>query len=171
MARVGLRKGLEFAYVLVLDQEQDGDGDQSRAVERDGNRGIEADNNSNNHLADPISNPTIRNVTLIGNGEGGAEPQAIKLRVGTKANFDNLVLKNWKTGFDVQHDEGIAYVAEGSLKATNVRFINVGTKAVGKNTAGAESDITSMFTENPNATGAGAGDGIPSWAQGWTVGF
>lgn len=139
--------------------------------ENDGNRGIEADNNSNNHLADPISNPTIRNVTLIGNGEGGAEPQAIKLRVGTKANFDNLVLKNWKTGFDVQHDEGIAYVAEGSLKATNVRFINVGTKAVGKNTAGAESDITSMFTENPNATGAGAGDGIPSWAQGWTVGF
>lgn len=137
----------------------------------DGNRGIEADNNGNNHLADPISNPTIKNLTLIGNGTGGPEPQAIKLRVGTKANFDNVVLKNWKTGFDVQHDEGIAYVADGSLKATNVRFENVETKSVGKNTAGVESDITAMFTENPAATGAGNGADVPAWAQGWTVGL
>jgi len=137
----------------------------------DGNRGIEADNNSNNHTASPISNPVIRNLTLIGNGEGGPEPQAVKLRVGTKASFDNVVLKNWKTGFDVQHDEGIAYVADGSLKATNVRFINVGTKVVGKDTAGEIKDINSMITENDAATGAGAGDGVPTWAQGWTVGL
>lgn len=137
----------------------------------DGNRGIEADNNSNNHLASPISSPTIKNLTLIGNGEGGPEPQAIKLRVGTKANFDNVVLKNWKVGFDVQHDEGIAYVGSGEVKATNVRFIGVTTQSVGKNTAGVESNILSMFTENPTATGAGAGDGVPTWAQGWTVGL
>lgn len=137
----------------------------------DGNRGIEADNNSNNHNATPISSPTIRNLTLIGNGTGGPEPQAIKLRVGTKAIFDNVVLSNWKTGFDVQHDEGIAYVGNGQIKATNVRFINVGTKSVGKNTAGVESDITVLFTENENATGAGNGAGVPAWAQGWTVGL
>lgn len=137
----------------------------------DGNRGIEADNNSNNHNATPISSPTIRNLTLIGNGDGGPEPQAIKLRVGTKAIFDNVVLSNWKAGFDVQHDEGIAYVGNGQIKATNVRFINVGTKSVGKNTAGVESNITVMFTENANATGAGNGAGVPSWAQGWTVGL
>ena len=137
----------------------------------DGNRGIEADNNSNNHTASPISNPVIRILTLIGNGEGGSEPQAVKLRVGTKAFFDNVVLKNWKTGFDVQHDEGIAYVADGSLKATNVRFIDVGTKVVGKDTAGDTKDISVMITENDAATGAGAGDGVPTWAQGWTVGL
>lgn len=137
----------------------------------DGNRGIEADNNSSNHTATPISSPVIKNLTLIGNGEGGSEPQAVKLRVGTKAFFDNVVLKNWKTGFDVQHDEGIAYVADGSLKATNVRFINVGTKVVGKNTAGETKDINAMITENDAATGAGAGDGVPTWAQGWTVGL
>lgn len=137
----------------------------------DGNRGIEADNNSNDHMASPISSPTIKNLTLIGNGDGGSEPQAIKLRVGTKAIFDNLVLSNWKTGFDVQHDEGIGYVADGQIKATNVRFINVGTKSVGKNTAGVESDITSMYTENEAATGAGNGAGVPTWAQGWTVGL
>ena len=137
----------------------------------DGNRGIEADNNSSNHTASPISNPVIKNLTLIGNGEGGSEPQAVKLRVGTKAFFDNVVLKNWKTGFDVQHDEGIAYVADGSLKATNVRFIDVGTKVVGKDTAGDTKDISVMITENDAATGAGAGDGVPTWAQGWTVGL
>lgn len=137
----------------------------------DGNRGIEADNNSNNHLADPISSPTIRNLTLIGNGDGGSEPQAIKMRVGTKGVFDNVVLSNWKTGFDIQHDEGIGYVADGSLKATNVRFDNVGTKAVGKKTDNSEVDVTSLFTENPAATGAGAGTGVPSWANGWTVGL
>lgn len=137
----------------------------------DGNRGIEADNNSNNHLASPISSPIIRNLTLIGNGDGGSEPQAIKLRVGTKGVFDNVVLKNWKTGFDVQHDEGISYVADGSLKATNVRFINIGTKTTGKNTAEAQVDISTMITENNAAVGAGNGDGVPTWAQGWTVGL
>lgn len=137
----------------------------------DGNRGIEADNNSNNHLATPISSPTIKNLTLIGNGDGGSEPQAIKLRVGTKAIFDNVVLSNWKTGFDVQHDEGISYVSDGQIKASNVRFIQVGTKSVGKNTAGVESDVSVLFTENPDATGAGNGADVPEWAKGWTVGL
>lgn len=137
----------------------------------DGNRGIEADNNSNNHLATPISSPTIKNLTLIGNGDGGSEPQAIKLRVGTKAIFDNVVLSNWKTGFDVQHDEGISYVSDGQIKASNVRFIQVGTKFVGKNTAGVESDVSVLFTENPDATGAGNGADVPEWAKGWTVGL
>lgn len=137
----------------------------------DGNRGIEADNNSNNHLATPISSPTLRHLTLIGNGEGGAEPQAIKLRVGTKAKFDDLVLANWKVGFDVQHDESISYVSNGEIKATNVRFENVGTKLVGKNTAGETKNIDAMITENTVATGAGNGVNVPNWALGWTIGL
>jgi hypothetical protein len=136
-----------------------------------GNRGIEADNNSNNHLATPISNPTIKNLTLIGAGDSGSEPQAIKLRVGTKAQFDNLVLSNWKTGFDIQHDESVGYVANGELKATNVRFDNVATKATGKDTAGNTVDVNGVYTENNNASGAGNGTGVPSWAHGWTIGL
>src|SRR5690606_1622025 len=64
----------------------------------DGNRGIEADNNSSNHNATPTSNPTIRHLTLIGNN-GGPENQGVKMRVGTNGNFDNIVLANWGTGF------------------------------------------------------------------------
>jgi len=138
-----------------------------------GNRGIEADNNSNNHLATPISNPTVKNVTLIGIGEAdtSSETQALKLRVGTKAQFDNLVLSNWKTGFDVQHDEGVGYVADGTLIATNVKFENVTTNSVGKKTNGDTVDVSSIYTINNNATGAGNGTSKPSWANGWTVGL
>lgn len=136
------------------------------------NRGIEADNNSNNHLATPISNPTIKNLTLIGNGiDGGGENHAMKLRVGTKAQFDNVVLKDWGTGFDIQHDESVGYVGTGELKATNVKFENIGTLSKGTNTAGTAVDVSGVYTENANATGAGNGAAKPTWANGWTVGL
>ena len=128
-----------------------------------GNRGIEADNNSNNEAATPISNPTIKNLTLIGNN-GGSENQALKLRVGTKGSFDNVVLSNWATGFDVQAapDLSSGYVGK-DLKATNVKFDNITTKA--------NATATGIFTENANATGAGNGTATPTWAAGWTVGL
>lgn len=137
-----------------------------------GNRGIEADNNSNDHAAIPISNPTIRNVTLIGGSQDiSAEPHALKLRVGTKGTFDNLVLANWITGFDVESDESISYVSEGSLVATRVRFENVDIKARGKRTDGGAADVSGVFTEDASATGAGAGAAKPEWTDGWTVGL
>ncbi|MFP9100048.1 hypothetical protein ACLI09_13445 [Flavobacterium sp. RHBU_24] len=144
-----------------------------------GNRGIEADNNSSNHLASPISNPTIKNLTLIGTGaaDAGSEAQAIKLRVGTKAKFDNVFISNWKRGFDVQHNESVGYVTDGSLDAINVKFENVTTKAKGTKTAvppaetGDDVNVDAIFTESATATGAGNGAGTPTWAQGWTTGL
>lgn len=134
-----------------------------------GNRGVEADNNANNEAATPTSNPTIKNLTLIGNN-GGPENQAIKLRVGTKAQFDNVVLSNWGTGFDVQAapDLSSGYVGN-ELKATNVKFDNVTTHA-NATAAGAVTGVN-IYTENANATGAGNGTAKPSWANGWTVGL
>lgn len=135
-----------------------------------GNRGIEADNNSNNHTASPISNPTLKNVTLIGRGNTGDEPQAFKLRVGTFANLDNIVISNWNVGFDVQHDESINAIGT-TLKATNVKFVNVNEKSKGKKTDNSTVDVSALYTENDNATGAGNGTQTPTWAQGWTVGL
>jgi len=132
-----------------------------------GNRGIEADNNANNHKATPIANPTISNVTLIGRGDG-SEPDAFKLRVGTLGTINNVVMKDFVVGFNVEHDESIAGVANGTLKVTNVKFVNIATKSKGKTTAGASADVSAIYTENPNATGAGNGTNIPTWAKGWT---
>lgn len=136
-----------------------------------GNRGIEADNNSNNPLATPISSPTIRNLTLIGAGANGDEPQAIKLRVGSQGIFDNVVLSNWKVGFDIQQNESIAAIASGKLKATNVRFENVTTESVGTDTNNQTVNVSNAYTISTTATGAGNGTAAPAWAQGWTLGL
>ena len=136
-----------------------------------GNRGIEADNNSSNNVATPIANPTIKNVTLIGRGATGEEPDAMKLRQGTYATIDNVVLSNWGVGFNVEHDATIAAIETKKLQVTNVKFENVATKSKGKNNAGATVDVSAVFTEKADATGAGNGTAAPSWTQGWTVGL
>ncbi len=135
-----------------------------------GNRGIEADNYEFGHTNSPYSNPTIKNITLIGN-DFGTESQAIKLRRGTKANFDNVVLSGFSKGIDVENNATIANVVDGSLKLTNVNFTTIASKISGKNDAGASVDVAAVFTENASAKGAGNGIDLPTWAQGWTRAF
>jgi hypothetical protein len=130
-----------------------------------GNRGFEADNWETDNSASPFSNPTISNITLIGSGDQGNEPQGMELRRGTKGIMDNVVLKDWKIGVRVSGSVSEGWTNDGQLKVTNVQFINCATEVnVG---AGDPSAVTT----NPNATGAGNGAGIPSWAQGWTTGL
>lgn len=132
-----------------------------------GNRGIEADNNSENNNADPRSNPTIKNATFIGATSGEAD--AIKLRVGTYATIDNVVLSNWSTGINVEHDASVAYF-NGGGKITNVKFDGVGTKASVKASSGspAATLLPNTFSENANANGAGSGTATPTWAATWS---
>lgn len=142
-----------------------------------GNRGIEADNYEFGFANTPISNPSITNISLIGPGSAAdatvyAENDAFKLRRGTKVNITNVVVSAWKAGFNVEHDETIAFVGSGLLKATNVLFgADVASKAKGKDTAGNSADVNAMYTESASATGAGAGLNQPTWATGWSVGF
>ena len=141
-----------------------------------GNRGIEADNFEFGFANTPVANPTISNMTLIGPGSTAdatvyAENDALKLRRGTKGIFSNVVLSGWKTGFNVEHDETIGFVNNGSLKATLVNYISdVPTKTKGKDTAEASADVSAISTEGASQ-GAGAGTAIPAWAANWTVGF
>ena len=139
-----------------------------------GNRGIEADNFELGFLNTPIANPKITNMSLIGPGstaDGAVYPenQALKLRRGTKGIFSNVYLADWKTGFEVEHDETISYVGT-ALMATNVNFNNIATETKGKKTDGTNEDITAIAT---TGTGMGAGNGgdAPSWASGWAIGF
>ena len=137
-----------------------------------GNRGIEADNNADNHTATPNSNPTINNLTLIGHGNNGEEAQAMELRVGTWATIDNVVLSNWGTGFKVENDATIDAVEAGKLKVTNVKFDNVDTKAIYLDNSKPQQEknpTPGVYTESETATGAGNGIDTPDWAKGWTV--
>lgn len=132
-----------------------------------GNRGMECDNLEANFDVTPISEPTVSNLTLIGLGNQGAEPQGLKLRHGTKAHFSNVVLANWATGIDIQHDQSLSFIPSG-LFVQGVKFVNVITNAKGTNTAGGSVDVSNAYSVNNNATGAGNGVNLPDWAQGWT---
>lgn len=133
-----------------------------------GNRGIEADNNADNNNAEPRSNPTIKNGTFIGDPAFSGEADGFKLRVGTYATIDNVVLSNWKTGINIEHDASVAYF-NGSGKITNVKFDNVTTKASVKASSGSPSATLqdNTYVENANANGAGNGLAVPTWAGTW----
>ncbi len=62
-----------------------------------GNNGIEADGNEANNESTPISNPTLSNVTLIGDPAVPVDNFGIILRRGTSATLANFVV----TGFNV----------------------------------------------------------------------
>lgn len=132
-----------------------------------GNRGIEGDNNANNKDADPRSNPTIKNATFIGSTTVG-ETDGLKLREGTYATIDNVVLSNWKTGINIEHDASVSYF-NGAKKITNVKFEGVLTNASVKASAGSVAAILlpDTYLENANATGAGNGTSTPTWAATW----
>ncbi len=130
-----------------------------------GNRGIEGDGNGTDNAATPYSHPTITGLTLIGISQSG-EPQGMKLREGTQGNFSNVVLANWQTGIDIQHDATLSWIP-GELFIDGVRFENVETQSKGKNSAGETVDVSSAYTIDNNATGAGNGVNTPSWASGW----
>ena len=137
-----------------------------------GNRGIEADNNSQNRAATPTSAPTISNLTLVGLGVDytGSENQALKLREGTHGIFNNVYITDFKTGIDVQHDETVNAIGTG-LQLSHVAFGNVAVQATAKNTSGDSVATDGLFTVDQTAAGAGAQGATPEWAKGWTVGL
>ena len=71
-------------YVLVKHADNDGEA----------NRAIEADNDGSTPDKDPQSNPTIANMTIIGNGFDTADKdsEGIYLREGTRAQLHNFVV-------------------------------------------------------------------------------
>lgn len=88
-----------------------------------GNRGIEADNQSGDFTATPVSNPTIANMTIIGNNfDGDDDSEGILLRAGTNAQLANFIVTG-PTGMgeclEIESDESRALANSGSLTLTN----------------------------------------------------
>ncbi|AZI53811.1 hypothetical protein EIB75_00440 [Epilithonimonas vandammei] len=133
-----------------------------------GNRGIEADTqdqdpNTTNGANGGISNPTIKNFTLIGNTKG-AESQGLKIRAGSNGVFENIVVANFSTGLDFETDRTYNWFTSGN-RITNIQFVNIPTKAKAKSPF--PDAILTAFVEKDN-NGAGAGVNLPDWAKGWT---
>lgn len=87
------------------------------------NRGIEADNQSGNFTATPVSNPTIANMTIIGNSfDGDDDSEGVLLRAGTNAQLANFVITGPETMgecLEFDSNETKALAAAGSLTMTH----------------------------------------------------
>jgi len=131
-----------------------------------GNRGIEADNNTTTPSLTPTSNPTIKNITLIGRGDAGSEAEGIRTRVGSYVQLDNVIFSNFKTGIVANGAESINAYTSGATKVTNVLFTTVGFTAQFNPTS-----LSTLVTLSTTTTGAGKGLATPDWALGWTTGL
>ena len=136
-------------------------------VQGDGvaDRGIEADNSNKNRTANPYSNPTISNVTLVGSltAKTGDDPTTatevgkttgLKLREGTRGKLHNFVVYNFNNGVDVEHDETLNNVADASLIIKNSDVSNVNPWALKHTTPSAPGSTRPPFTgTNPFISG------------------
>lgn len=103
------------------------------------NRGIEGDNNSDNLTITPVSNPTIANMTIIGNTftSADADSEGVLLRAGTNAQLANFVIAG-PTGMgeclEIESAPSQALATSGALTMTN-SVIACPTQAVKGNVA------------------------------------
>jgi hypothetical protein len=134
-----------------------------RKTDGTGNTGIKGMNNAANDDASPRSNPTIKNVTVLGGTTG--ESNGIRLYSGTYASFENVILSNWTTGFNIESSSTINYI-NGQSKIKDVFF---DTNVTNKVTLAGTVILSNTYTEKSDATGAGNGMSTPTWAAGWSA--
>lgn len=75
----------------------------------DADNGFEVDGNEENFDAEPFTDPTIYNVTLVGKeagtGSAGESSRGIIFRRGTAGMIYNVVILGFEKGFDVDNEE------------------------------------------------------------------
>ncbi len=121
--------------------------------------GIEGSNNGDNGAATPMTNATLRNLTVYGMGE---KPFYLKEGAG-QVTIDNLVIgglvdSKEQAMFYADDDDtdAAARIAAGDVVVNNVRFVEMA--------AGQTKAIEGLtFSENSEATGAGNGIEKPDW--------
>ncbi len=143
-----------------------------------GDNSIEADNRSDDELATPISEPTIANMTIVGD----AAQRAIRLRVGTGLHLYNSEVSGSDRCLEVSGVASLSYLG------SRITFDSVG---LGCTTIvdGGDADVQAFLDGSTNVTQDGStptpvtlpagldpagdsiiGSDISDWGQGWTVG-
>ena len=132
-------------------------------------KGIEADgfNTDTGNNSDPIffSSPTINNLTVNGNGSSN-DNEAIRLRAGTRAIFNNVLISGFAEAFDLDGDNldsptGVG-VLEGNTRVNDITFDDV--------LLFLQNDTGELFGEAEFFMGIdnGIGADYDSWNAGWT---
>ncbi len=132
-------------------------------------KGIEGDgfNTDIGNNSDPLfwSAPSINNITINGNGSSN-ENEAIRLRAGTRALFNNVLISGFAEGFDLDSDGTNSPTGQGVLDgdtgASDITLEDV--------TLNLKNDTGETFGEAEFFSGIGNGTGADynSWNSGWT---
>lgn len=103
---------------------------------------IEADNNSNDEMASPVSHPVLSNLTLVGNGSE-ENKRGIRLRAGTQAEIYNALVAGKPQGLTVETEGTENALRDGVSKLEHVLLSTAFSSAEGIYTE-------SMFLDQDN---------------------
>ncbi|SEB95939.1 hypothetical protein SAMN04489761_2095 [Tenacibaculum sp. MAR_2009_124] len=128
--------------------------------------GIEGSNNGDNGDATPVTNATLKNVTVVGPVTEGA---LYYKEGGGSFNIDNFYISGVDLGVKVKSTDAEAGVRieNGNLVMTNVQFAENATGFELTDYTGANQS----FIQQGVTSGAGNGAAAPDWAAGWTRGL
>ena len=164
------------------------------AYEGGGERGVEADNQETDFSAEPVSDPTLSNFTLVGVEDNEV---GMKLRRGTHASINNFVVANFPAGcLSIDDPDDTEVEFNNTIIACDTSFVEDGDSTETEDTfnAGdnnAEIDVGDLGVDDswvPEADSpllgvgdspdedffdsvdyAGAFDEGEDWREGWTT--
>ena len=111
-----------------------------------GDQGIEADNNGDDNVAEPYSDPTLSNVTLIG-FDGGTSDIGALIREGTKVTLVNTVIADFNDGgIDIDQTATFDNITAGDVVIESVFLDNPGPNFIEE--TGDAVDLSTTFTTN-----------------------
>ena len=128
-------------------------------------KGIEGDgfNTDIGNNSNPVfwSAPTINNLTINGLGSSNGN-EAIRLRAGTRAIFNNVFIEGFEEGYDLDDEETGNGFSAGDTSVTDITFDDIVLTL--KNDTNVAFDADDFFSGIGNGTGAD----YDSWNSGWT---
>ncbi|MEO9570625.1 MAG: hypothetical protein ABJH82_12120 [Polaribacter sp.] len=128
--------------------------------------GIEGSNNGDNGNATPVTNATLKNITVVGPVTEGA---LYFKEGGGNFTVDNFYIAGVDLGVKVKSTDtdAAARIEANDLVMTNVQFADNVSGFVQTDYTG----VNLLFIEQGIATGAGNGAAAPDWTAGWTRGL
>ncbi|MDD2820784.1 MAG: hypothetical protein PHW29_05930 [Flavobacterium sp.] len=132
--------------------------------------GIEGSNNGQNGAATPMTNATLKNISIVKGTLANSE-HAIYLKEGAgKWNASNIHIDGAFTkGIKISSTDApaIASVTAGTITFNPIQFANTAVDFINSEYTGSNTTYLTIG----NNTGAGNGAAAPTWAANWTAGL
>ncbi len=142
---------------------------------------IECDNNGDDFSALPVAHPTLRYVTLVGNGSS-ENKRGVRLRAGTEVTLENALICGKPNGITAETVQTITALANGTSVLKNIYIDSVFSEKVeeGQTSMYGSAQFLADGTNKENASislqkhfigtvdGNGAVDAANDWTAGWT---